>query len=124
LRKIIRELVSLMMEEIKTPEYDLVKKRLEELKARDDAEIIIRKHASSQIERRGLDEERIRSLLKEPERLKRADKQDEGKFKAHFQISRKYSMVIVLRLNNPNIYIITAYKTSKKWQKQAKKARK
>jgi len=112
-----------MADKQETPEYGIVKKKLEELKAGGDIDIIFREHALERCDRRALDKDSLVSLLKHPEKLIRVDNQDEGKFKSWFQLSGRYSIVITLKFNNPNIYIITVYKTSKKWQKQAENPR-
>jgi hypothetical protein len=102
-------------------EYQLVRAKLEELKCLSVDEIKLSRHTLDMLIFRGLDKDLLLSCLREPDRLIKVDRQDEGKFKAWFKISGKYSLVAVLRFNkNNSINIITTYKTSRKWQKQIK----
>jgi uncharacterized protein YprB with RNaseH-like and TPR domain len=104
--------------------YQAVKKELLELKDNPDSEIIFRKHAEIQMQIRSIEKDKITSCIKNPEKLLGVDKQDGDTYKTWFKESNQYCLVPVIKLNNPKIYIITAYKTSKKWQTQAKKPRK
>jgi len=102
-------------------EYQLVKAKLEELKCFSVDEIKLSRHTLERLVFRGLDKELLFSCLRDPDRLIKVDRQDDGKFKAWFKISGKYSLVAVLRFNRNNgVNIITTYKTSRKWQKQIK----
>ena len=96
----------------------------ESIRDKPSAVLRLSKHAHEMLARRGLSEEQVLSCLRNPEGLARVDKQDEGEYKAWFRISGRYSIVLLLSFNKGfDAYIITAYKTSKKWQKQVKKPR-
>jgi len=56
------------------------------------------------------------------EQLSRADLQErtetKAKYKAYFDLTKKYDLIIVYKVFKSEILIITAYKTNRKWQKK------
>lgn len=98
---------------IDTPELREIKKKLERI---SELKIIFTKHFLYDSQRRkGVTKDAILHYLYHPEKLRRVDLSRE-KYKVWFKESRKYNMVMILAFKEEGVYIITAYKTNKKWQ--------
>jgi len=56
------------------------------------------------------------------EELTRADLQERTdkklKYKAYFDFTKKYDLIVVYKVFKSELFIITAYKTNRKWQKK------
>ncbi len=95
-----------------------LKKILKDLKKR---EIIFKSYFyTKNIERSYLNEDLIIKSLKDVNNLMGFQKQlikGEERYRMGIKLSNKYSLVIVAQIKNKNLNIITAWKTSRKWQK-------
>ncbi len=50
-----------------------------------------------------------------------SDSKHPYRFRLAFKISRRYTLVLIVEVKRKTLYIITAWKTSKKWQKAIQK---
>lgn len=106
---------------VDSSEYQEIKKRLGELKEDPESQIVFIDYALKQMEWRDISRGMITSCLKNPNKLRRVDKQKKQRYKAWFKLSGKYSLILVIRFKGKEVYIITTVKTNRKWQKQIKK---
>jgi hypothetical protein len=89
-------------------------------------EIIFRKHFYDKKEedRPYLNEEMIVNALKDTSNIEDIQNQSnaqEEKYLLRIKLSNNYSLVIISKIEGKNLYIITSWKTSKKWQKSVQK---
>lgn len=76
------------------------------------------------IERPYLNEELVIRALRDINNLIGLQKQiveDEERYRIGIKLSNRYTLVIVVQIKDKNLYIITAWKTSRKWQKAIQK---
>lgn len=100
--------------------FEKVKKFLERLK---DENIKFKKHFYDRIKERPITEVLVRKYLKKPDKLLQIEElpartPQEEKYKLWLELSHKYSLVIVAVISMEDLYIVTAWNTYKKWQKQ------
>lgn len=71
-----------------------------------------------------LNEELVINAIKDIENLMGFQKQvikSEKRFRLGIRLSNKYTLVIIIKVPNKSLYIITAWKTNRKWQKSTQK---
>jgi len=99
-----------------------LKKFLEEIKKNS---IIFKKHFyDKKQDREYLNEELIINALKNIENFlgfQDQSKDTNEKYRIGIKLSSKYSLTLVCEIKNKSLYIITAWKTSRKWQKAMQK---
>ena len=99
-----------------------LKKFLGELK---DGDIIFKKHFYDKIaDRPYLNEKLIRDTLKDTDNLMGFQNQKvkgEERYKLSFQLSGKYILIIIALIKGKTLYIITSWKSNRKWQKSIQK---
>lgn len=99
-----------------------LKKILKNLKKED---IIFKPYFyTKNLERPYLNEEFVIQSLKNINNLMGFQKQltkGEQRYRIGIKLSNKYALVIVSQIKDKNLYIITAWKTSRKWQKAIQK---
>jgi len=87
--------------------------------------VIFKKHFYEKIEDRPyLTEGLIFDSLKNIENILGFQKQIVGnkeRFRIGIKLSSKYNLVIVCEIEGKNLYIVTVWKTSRKWQKAIQK---
>ena len=87
--------------------------------------IIFKPHFYHKIKDRPyLDEQLIIESLKNVDSLLGFQKQiseDNEKYRIGIKLSGNYDLVIIAEIKDKNLYIITAWKTSRKWQKSIQK---
>lgn len=89
-------------------------------------EIIFKKHFYDKKEedRQYLNEEMIIDALKDTSNVEDIQNQSnaqEEKYLLRIKLSNNYSLVVIFKIESKNLYIITSWKTSKKWQKSVQK---
>lgn len=99
---------------------DLIQKikiRLKEIK-----NIKFKQHFHDKAKERPVSEELIAKHLKNPDALIEVQEQeDNAVYRLRFSISHRYDLVIVTRFLAEDLYIITAWNTSRKWQRKVQK---
>lgn len=71
-----------------------------------------------------INEKLVINAIKNIENLMGFQKQiinGEERYRIGIKLSNKYTLVIIIRAPNKSLYIITAWKTSRKWQKSIQK---
>ena len=100
-----------------------LKKFLESLKEED---IKFKDHfyKKKEEDRNYLDENFIIENVKKSNNLLGFQKQvirGEERYRIGFDVSNKYKLVVVATIDTKNLYILTAWKTNRKWQKSIQK---
>lgn len=96
-------------EEIKS-----LRKKLESV----EHEVVFTNHARLQIRSRPTTEtEVIKFLKKGGESLNYVELQEDEVYRVNYDISKKHDLVVVFKILKAKLLIITAYRTSRKWQK-------
>ena len=100
-----------------------IKKFLDNLK---DENIHFKKHFYDRAKDRPISEQLIRTNLRKTNKLLNVEelqskRERERKYKLWIKLSNKYSLVIVSVVSEKDLYIITAWNTDRKWQKQIQK---
>jgi hypothetical protein len=100
-----------------------IKNFLKEIKKED---ILFKPHfyEKKREDRKYLSEEEIIKILKEADKFLGFQDQsriNHEKYRMGFKLSGKYNMAIIGEIKDKTLYIITAWKTSKKWQKAIQK---
>jgi len=91
-------------------------------------EVVFTKHARAQIRSRPTTEAEVARLIREGgESLRYAELQEAGEggeiYRAHYELSKRHDLAIVFKILKGKVVIITAYRTSRKWQRLALKSR-
>jgi hypothetical protein len=91
-----------------------------------EADIHERDHYKKQKEKRADIDKAPECLLNGTDNLINAetqepDKRGELKYKLDFSLSGKYSLIIIISIIQTDVYIISAWKENKKWQKALQK---
>ncbi len=108
-----------------TPDYELVESVKSRLKSVQD--IIVGAHVLNKFNERPITEEQIKSMIWDPKNLVNAEIQKDEiseKYRLIFRKSGKYDLIIVIRLINSHLKIITAHIQNKKRTKITEKWRK
>lgn len=96
------------------------------LKTLKEENVKFRKHFHDKIRERPISEGLIRKYLKKTERLLNAEEQPskragEQKYKIWIKLSNRYRLAIIASISGKDLYIITAWNTDRKWQKEIQK---
>jgi len=88
--------------------------------------IVFKDHFFDKIKERGISEELVRSFLKKTDKLLSVEeqpsrKEGESKYKLWIKLSQRYSLVVIIAIAKKDLYIITAWKTDRRWQKSIQK---
>ncbi|MFH1500431.1 MAG: hypothetical protein ABIE22_00615 [archaeon] len=100
-----------------------LKNFLKEIKGK---EIIFKPHFydKQRQDRLYLSEELIINSLKDPDKFlgfQDQSKENVEKYRIAIKLSGSYNLVIICEIKNKSLYIITSWKTSRKWQKAIQK---
>ncbi|MCA9488092.1 MAG: hypothetical protein KC516_03980 [Nanoarchaeota archaeon] len=96
-----------------------VKKFIENL---DQDRITFDKHFYKRSRERPVDEGMVRKFLSKPDKLEKIEKGDNERFKLWFNMSRKYSLVLVVEIIlSKDLKIISAWNSYRRWQKKLQK---
>ena len=99
-----------------------LKKFIESLK---EENIIFKQYFYNKIrDRPYLNDKEIKKTIKDNKNLLGFQHQvikNEERYRIGFRLSGKYNLVIVIKIKGINLYIITAWKTNRKWQKAIQK---
>lgn len=101
-------------------EFDDVKKFLAKL---DSADIKFKQHFYLRALERPISEELVREHINKVDLLLKVERQSskniaEKKYKLWIKLSSRYMLVLVVAISGKVLYIITAWNTDRKWQKQ------
>ena len=78
-------------------------------------------HFYKRCKQRPIDESMVRKFLSKIEKLERIERGNNERFKLWFKMSGKYDLVLIIKIENQqNLKIISAWNTSRKWQKKLK----
>ncbi len=104
-------------------EKDDLKKFLNKIKKED---IIFKPHfyEKKEEDRQYLNEKLVINCLKDEKNFVGFQKQiinNEKRYRLGVKLSNKYNFVIIFKIEGKNLYIITAWKTNRKWQKKMQK---
>jgi len=96
------------------------------LKRIEKANIFFKPHfyEKKEKDRLYLDEKMVVDSLKNINQIQGFQRQivnDEERYRLGIKLSNKYNLVIIFKIESKNLYIITAWKTNRKWQKAMKK---
>jgi len=96
------------------------------LKNLKDENIHFKKHFYDRAKERPITEEMVRLNLRKTNKLLNVEellskRKGEKKYKLWIKLSNKYSLVVVSVIEEKDLYIITAWNTNRKWQKQIQK---
>jgi len=96
------------------------------LKNIKEEDILFKKHfyEKKEKDRQYLNETLIIKSLKNINNLQGFQKQiinNEEVYRIGIKLSNKYNLVIISKIKGKNLYIITAWKTNRKWQKSVQK---
>ncbi len=96
------------------------------LKNLKDENIHFKKHFYDRAKERPISEKLIRANLRKTNKLLKVEelqskREGEKKYKLWVKLSNRYSLVIVSVTLKKDLYIITAWNTNRKWQKQIQK---
>lgn len=71
---------------------------------------------------RPINESMVRSFLSKPDKLENVEygNKAENRFKLWFEMSRKYSLVIIIETFPKGLKVISSWNTDKKWQSTLK----
>lgn len=81
-------------------------------------------HEKSEIDRAYLTEELIQNSFKDIKNIIGFQKQrinNEKRYRVGIRLSNKYNLIIVCKLSRKGLYIITAWKSDRKWEKAIQK---
>jgi len=92
----------------------------------DENNIHFKKHFYDKIRERPISEGLVKSSIKKTEKLLAVEKQrsripGQEKYKFWIKLSNRYSLVVVAAISKKDLYIITAWNTDRKWQKELQK---
>ncbi len=94
-----------------------IKSKLENIK-----NIKFKQHFHDKAKERPVSEELVTKHIKHPDALTDVQEQEEDAvYRLRFNISHRYDLVIITRFSGEDLYIITAWNTSRKWQKSIQK---
>jgi len=96
---------------------------LEEL---EDSHIYFKEHFYDRSLERPISEELVKKNLKNIEKLLAVEEQparqkSEEKYKIWIKLSNKYNLVLIIAIEQKNLYIITGWNSNRKWQKSIQK---
>ena len=91
-----------------------VKKFLERLEQKN---IIFDPHFYKRVGERSINESMVRSFLLQTNKLEKIEYGRAERFKLWFKMSNKYSLVLIIELNNSKgLKVMSAWNTYRKWQ--------
>ena len=96
------------------------------LKSLKQENIRFKKHFYDKIKERPITEELVRAYLNKTERLLMVEELsskviNEQKYKIWIKLSNRYSLIVVAVISGKDLYIITAWNTDRKWQKEIRR---
>jgi len=96
------------------------------LRKLDEDSISFSSHFSekSEIDRAYLTKDLVKSCLKDIEKISGFQSQkikNEERYRIGIQLSNKYNLVIICKILRKGLYIITAWKSNRKWEKTIQK---
>jgi len=103
--------------------FERVKKLLDEI---DESKIFFKQHFYERTLDRPISEELVRKSIKKADSLLKIEEQPtrkptEKKYKLWIRLSNRYSLVLIVTIEEKNLYIITGWTSEVKWQKQKEK---
>jgi hypothetical protein len=104
-------------------DFDKVKKFLDDIL---DEQIIFREHFYERAINRPISEELVKRTIKNTSKLLDVEEQpakkiNEKKYKIWLKLSNRYSLVLIITIEEKTLYIITGWNSDRKWQKQIQK---
>ena len=95
-----------------------IKKFLENLNQNN---LIFDSHFYKRSKERPINESLVRSFLSKPDKLERIEKGNNERLKLWFKMSGNYSLVLIIEISpSKDLKVISAWNSSRKWQKQLK----
>ena len=103
--------------------FDKVRKFLEEI---SDEHIIFKEHFYERSLDRPITKELVRRTIKNTSKLLKVEEQparkpNEKKYKLWLKLSNRYQLVLIITIEEKDLYIITGWNSDRKWQKQIQK---
>jgi len=79
-------------------------------------------HFYKRTRKRPINESMVRSFLSQPNKLEKIEQgKSKDRFKLWFEMSRKYSLVLIVELtHSKDLKVISAWNSNRKWQKKLK----
>jgi hypothetical protein len=103
--------------------FDKVKKFLEEVR---DENIIFKEHFYERSLDRPITADLVRRTIKYTSKLLKVEEQaakkpNEKKYKLWLKLSNRYNLVLIIAIDEKNLYIITGWNSDRKWQQKMQK---
>jgi hypothetical protein len=103
--------------------FDKVKNFLEEI---TDEHILFKEHFYERSLDRPITEDLVRRTIKNTGKILKIEEQlarkpTEKKYKLWLKLSSRYNLVLIITIEEKNLYIITAWNSDRKWQQKMQK---